>query len=372
MAPGDSRSELAVNLAIAVTATFGLLMHIRMFLEQWPGAMCGADFPVFYSSAKLLGTPELYSPEAVQRIQQQLIGCHSAAAAFIRLPYFAALIRPFTLLRLGAAFAVWRVLLVGAELGFVAFFGRRWKWALLVCIWSWPLTWDLDNGQDASFLLLALMAGSYLLARGRPFAAGLCFSWCAAKPHLVVLLPLLLIARRMRRTAAGLVAGGAAALLVSFAVAGWGWPGQFLHAITNPRIDPTPLELHNIRGLVQGSMPLEIVLGLTVVLSVWIVCSRAPFDIGLAAVLAGSLLICHHMTASDWCMLLPVGLTVGFAAMAPAVRAIAIVLITPAVVVFQKQPMWKHLPDLLLLALVYGMALEAWRMRESSSGKRSS
>src|SRR5215472_6155882 len=106
-------------------------MHVRVFLERAPNAVCGADFPVFYSSAKLLGTPDLYSPEAVQRVQQQLIGCHSAAAAFIRLPYFAALIRPFTFLPVGTAFVLWRVLLLAAELGFIAFLLRHWKWALL-------------------------------------------------------------------------------------------------------------------------------------------------------------------------------------------------------------------------------------------------
>ena len=380
------RSPLLVNLAIAVAATFGLLMHIRVFLERPPTAICGTDFPIFYGSSKLLGTPGLYSPDAVQGMQEQLIGCKSAAAAFIRLPYFAALVRPFTLLPLGTAFALWRLLLIAAELGFVAFFGRRWKWALLACVWSWPLAWDLDNGQDASFMLLALMAGLWLWSRGRPFAAGLCFSWCAAKPHLVVLLPLLLLGkwgqpdlRRLNRkvyadqavpTFFGLATGGAVALVLSFAVAGWSWPAQFLRAISNPRIDPTPMELHNIRGLVQGSAPLEIVLGLTVAAAVWVVCRRAPIDIALAAVLAGSLLVCHHLTASDWCMLLPVGLIVAFGPFSWAVRAAAIVLISPLVVLFQNQPALKHLPDLLLLSLVYALAWETWRMPQFSSGKR--
>ena len=357
---------MKTNIVIAVLVVFGLAMHIQVFRERPATAICGTDFPIFYGSAKLLGTPDLYSPAAVQRMQRQEIGCGSAAAAFIRLPYFAALIWPFTVLPVGAAFAIWRVLLIAAELGFVAFFREHWKWALLACVWSWPLAWDLDNGQDASFLLLALMAGAFLLSRGRPFAAGLCFSWCAAKPHLVILLPLLLIAQNLRRTAAGLAAGGAICIAISFAVAGWSWPPRFLHAISNPAIDPTPMELHNIRGMVHGWLPAEIALGLTVAIAVWIVCRRAPFEIGLAAVLAGSLLVCHHLTASDWCMLLPVGLIVGFRAPTAAVRAAAITLITPLVVLFQNRPGLMRIPDYLLVGLVYAMALEAWRMRNSS------
>lgn len=369
VAPG---TQLAVNLALGVLILFGLAMHIEVFRDRSATAICGTDFPIFYGSAKLLGTPELYSVAAVQRMQRQLIGCGSAAAAFIRLPYFAALVWPFTLLPVGAAFVVWRVLLIGAELGFVALFRWHWKWALLACVWSWPLAWDLDNGQDASFLLLAVMAALLLHQRGRYFASGLCFSWCAAKPHLLVLLPLLLVARNLRRTAAGLAVGGAAWLALSFAVAGWRWPAEFLHAIANPNIDPTPLELHNIRGLVHGWLPAEIVLGLTVAAAVWIVCRRAPFDLAVCAVLAGSLLVCHHLTASDWCMLLPVGLIVGARAATVPLRTMAIVLITPLVTVMQHSPALMRVPDLLLILLTYAMAGEALKVRPFSSDKLAS
>lgn len=362
-------TELAVNIAIGVLTVFGLAMHIQVFRERPATAICGTDFPIFYSSARLLGTPQLYSAAAVQTTQRQLIGCGSAAAAFIRLPYFAALVWPLTLLPVGAAFAVWRALLIGAELGFVASFRRHWKWALLACVWSWPLAWDLDNGQDASFLLLAVMAALLLHQRGRYFASGVCLSWCAAKPHLLVLLPLLLAAQNLRRTAAGLAAGGAAWLALSFAVAGWRWPADFLRAIANPNIDPTPLELHNIRGLVHGWLPAEIVLGLTVALAVWIVCRHAPFDLALCAVLAGSLLVCHHLTASDWCMLLPVGLIAGARAISVPVRTVAIVLITPLVTVLQHSSALMRVPDLLLLLLTYTMAVQALRVRPFASDK---
>jgi hypothetical protein len=366
---GDDRVTAIVNIAIAVLVVLGILMHVQVFRDRPATAICGTDFPIFYGSARLLGTPDLYSPEAVQRMQQQEIGCGSAAAAFIRLPYFAALIWPFTLLPVGTAFVFWRLLLIAAELGFIAFFGPRWKWALLACVWSWPLAWDLDNGQDASFLLLAVMAGAFLVKRGRPFLAGLCFSCCAAKPHLLFLLPLLLVAQNLRRTTAGLATGGAVLLGISFAVGGWNWPSQFLHAIANPRIDPTPMELHNIRGLVHGWWPAEIALGITVAVAVWIVCRRATFEIALASVLAGSLLVCHHLTASDWCMLLPVGLIVGFQGVSTAVRAAAVFLITPLVAVFQHQPALMRIPDLLLILLVYALAFEAWRRNQAGARK---
>jgi hypothetical protein len=349
---------LKTNVAIAVLIVLGILGHVHAYRGRSPNAICGTDFPIFYAGARLLGTADLYSPAAVQRLQKQEIGCTSSVAAFIRLPYFAALVWPLTLLPLGLAFAVWRIALLAAEAGFVASFPRHWKWAVLACVWSFPLAWDFDNGQDVSFLLLAIAAGTVLAARRRSFAAGLCWSLCAAKFHLVVFLPLLLMARN-RRAFSGLAAGGAVLLGISFAVGGWSWPGHYLAALLNHQIDPVPLELHNIRGLVQGSLAGEVVLGLTVVAAVWIVCLRAPFAIALSAVLAGGLLVSHHLTDSDWAMLLPVGLTLGVQAPARYIRIVAVLLITPLVTVLWGVPALMRLPDLALLGLVYALACES-------------
>jgi hypothetical protein len=350
------------NVIVAILIVLGIFGHDHAYLGRPSTAICGTDFPIFYAGAKLLGTGDLYSPAALQRIERQEIGCTSSVAAFIRLPYFAALVWPLTLLPLGLAFTVWRVALLAAEIGFVWSFHRHWKWALLACVWSFPLAWDFDNGQDVSFLLFVIAAGTVLAARGRPFAAGLCWSLCAAKFHLLVFLPLLLMARN-RRAAAGLAAGGAVLLGISFAVESWDWPGRYLAVLLHHNIDPVPLELHNIRGLVQGSLPGEIALGLTVAAAVWTVCRRAPFEIALSAALAGGLLVSHHLTASDWAILLPAGLTLGIQAPARYIRIAAVLLITPLVTYLWGIPALTRLPDLALLGLVYALAYEAWKAR---------
>lgn len=356
---------MKTNVIVAILIVLGILGHVQAYRERPPAAICGTDFPIFYAGAKLLGAGDLYSPAALQRIERQEIGCTSPVAAFIRLPYFAALVGPLTLLPLGAAFAVWRIGLLAAEIGFVSSFRRHWKWALLACVWSFPLAWDFDNGQDVSFLLLAIAAGTVLMARGRPFAAGLCWSLCAAKFHLLALLPLLLVARN-RRAAGGLAAGGAVLLGISFAVGGWDWPGRYLAALLHHHIDPVPLGLHNIRGLVQGSVTGEVALGLTVVAAVWTVCRRAPFEIALSAVLAGGLLISHHLTASDWAILLPAGLTLGIQAPVRYIRIGAVLLITPLVPYLWGIPGLTRLPDLALLGLVCALAYEARKAGSST------
>ena len=247
---------MKTNVTIAILIVLGILGHVHAYRGRPPNAICGTDFPIFYAGARLLGTSDLYSPAAVQRIQRREIGCTSSVAAFIRLPYFAALVWPLTLLPLGLAFAVWRLSLLAAEIGFVASFRQHWKWALLACVWSFPLAWDFDNGQD---VLLPLARDH---RRNRSGGAGAPFR---RRPLLVALrrqvplggAPPAVADGPQPTRRLGLAAGGAVLLGISFAVGGWSWPGRYLAALLNHKIDPVPLELHNIRGSSKAPWPVK-------------------------------------------------------------------------------------------------------------------
>lgn len=354
---------MRTNIIIAILVNVGILGHIAAWRSRPASAACGNDFPVFYAGAKLLGTPQLYSPAAVQAIVQREVGCTGPAAAFIRLPFFAAMVWPLTLFPLAVAFALWRIALLAAEAGFIASFGRHWKWALLACVWSYPLAWDFDNGQDASFLLFWMAAAALLMSRKRDFTAGVCLALCATKYHLLILLPLLLIARKLWGVAAGLAAGGAVLLGVSFAVAGGNWPAQYIPAVLNPDIDPFPME-QNLRGIAQGHLPVELSLGVTVAIAVYIICRRAPIPLGLGSVAAGGVLVSHHMTMSDWavplfpCLILAIGCT------SRVIRICAVALISPLIVVLWRIPVTDHLPELVLLGVLYALAWYVTRTKD--------
>jgi hypothetical protein len=341
------------NAIIAILVVVGLLGHLNALKQRPATAVCGADFPIFYAGAELVGSANLYSPVAVQQMEQREIGCSTPWAAFIRLPYFAAMLRPLTWLPVRTAFVVWRVAALAAVIVFLALLGRQWKWALLACVWSNALTWDLYNGQDIAFLLLVTAAVLVLVQRKREFAAGLCLALCANKFHLFILLPLLLARRDTRKTSAGALAGGAALLAMSFLAGGWSWPADYARAMTNPLIDPAPQVLSNLRGLARGSWNLEIVLGLTVVAAVGCVCRRAKFELGFAAVIAGGLLISHHFTASDPALLIPVALVV-VQDSSPFASALAVLLITPLGTVLNQPQLVTVTLLVLLYALAYG------------------
>ena len=345
---------MRTNLTIALLVAVGILGHWKEYRNRQPNAICGEDFPIFYAGAKLAGSNNLYSPAAVQQIQQRETGCTRDSAAFLRPPYFAAMLRPFTWLPLRTAFTVWRCLGLAAVIGFLALCGAQWKWALVACVWSNALAWDFDNGQDAAFLLVLVAGAVALVRRKRDFGAGLCLALCAAKFHLFVLVPLLLVRKDMRKIAAGMLAGGCALLAISFAVGGWDWPAQYVGAVTNPLIDPQPLLLSNLRGLSRGSWPLEILLDLTVVAAVGCVCRRATFPYGLSAVIGGGLLVSHHFTESDWALLIPVALIVAQESSTLA-AALAVLLVSPLVGRWQQPDVVTVTLLLLVFALAYDM-----------------
>src|SRR5258708_22131427 len=114
--------RVKVNAAIAVLVLLGLFGHIYAYRTHGDQFICGTDFPISWAGGKLVGTPDLYSPDAVKRIQRDVVGCISDAAAFIRLPFFAVFMWPLSLLPVGAAFWVYRAALIAAEIGFIASF----------------------------------------------------------------------------------------------------------------------------------------------------------------------------------------------------------------------------------------------------------
>jgi hypothetical protein len=229
----------------------------------------------------------------------------------------------------------------------------------VACAWSFPLAWTLTNGQDVAFLLAWLAISLTLLRAGAPFAAGLVLSLCAAKFHLFVLLPLLIVSHRLWRFAAGLAAGGSALLAISFALQGKGWPAGFWHAIRDPRIDLSPDTLPNLRGLTHGAFIPHLLLAVLVVVAVFLVCRRAPLELGLAAVLAGGLLLNPHVTSADGALLIPAALASIFHPEAKPAHFLAILLLTPLPHIFNATPALSRLAPSLILAFVLALAYSA-------------
>jgi hypothetical protein len=337
----------------------GILLGAWWLSHSRAETLCGSDFPVFRAGGELAGTDRLYTAAAAQAIQKRELGCTSASAVFIRLPYFAALMRPWTWMPFWIAFVLWRAANVAAIGVFVWLWPAPRYWTLLACAWSVPLAQGIIVGQDTGFVLMWLAIAAALVERGRgQRGAGLALSMCAAKFHLFVLVPLAFRSGG-KRMALGFAMGAGVLLAVSFWVQGAHWPEQWQAAVNSAPIDPGPEMLFNVRGFSHGHAATEAVLALLEAGAVVCVCRWADFSFSLAAAIVGGILISRHQTFADLALLIPVALAAAQHPSARFSRAVAVFLVTPIAGAFSLlMPGTVEFPRLMCCALPFLMAWE--------------
>ncbi len=285
---------------------------------------------------------------------------------FLRLPFFAAFMVPWSRLPFWPAFTLWRIANLAAIGVFIWLCFPCREWSLLACAWSMPIAYGIFNGQDIGFLLMWVAAALALVRRGSPVLAGIALAMCAEKPHLFLLLPLLIFRGRYRKIAYGFIAANLCLLILSFAIQPIDWPNRFFQALKSGQIDPTPASHFNLFGLVHGNGRFEAVLAIGVVLLAFYICRSSDLQFGLAAVLTGSLLVSHHQTPSDAALLIPVALILVFHARPRYSKVIAIFLISPLAYFLLITPDLALLPGLLLLFLMALLAREVRSFRTTA------
>jgi hypothetical protein len=361
--PAQRKSWTRWTLILGSLIGIGLRAY---FMAEMPrSALSGADFPVFYAGGRLAGTPELYSSQAVDEIQLREMGFNQPPAQFCRLPFFAAFMIPWAKIPFWTSFWLWRAVSILAAVVFIWLWPAPWEWSLLACAWSLPLAFDITNGQDSAFLLIWVTLAFLLLSRGYDFAAGLALAMCAPKFHLFLLAPLLMIGRR--RMAYGLAAGGAVLAAICFAVQGLNWPAEFLRAIHDPSVSRAPARYFNLWGMAHGNTRLEMLLAIPVVAATWYIVRHTDLELGLAAVISGSLLVSHHISVSDIALMIPAGLIIAFHPLTRHTKVIAVFLLTPLAYFMIESRVSMEAPRALLLGMVF---LLAWEVR-TASGARS-
>jgi hypothetical protein len=146
------------------------------------------------------------------------------------------------------------------------------------------------------------------MRKGQDTTAGLLFSLCSIKFHLLLLLPVLILGQRRWRFLGGLAMGGAILTILSFPPGGWDWPVKYVRLLLNPIGNPWPTIMPSIHGI-SSSLPhssLFETLGITVVvLLTWSAVRQGGFEYGLAAVLVGGILVAPHVFLADCAIAVP-------------------------------------------------------------------
>lgn len=302
----------------------GIVVVTALFCPPvWPRVLRGEnDFQVSYVSGQLMPRRQIYDVPAFQAAEKSILGKATPDLLDTRPPFLALAFWPLAQLPYRVAWPLWAAVAGSAVLGFIWLWPDR-RRAALACCWSGGLCSALVNGQDLLLILLWL-ALALRMREKRPFPTGLLLALCAAKFHLFVFLPLLLWRHKLWR---GFAVGAAVLLAISFLLAGWNWPQQYLatlaqeEAVANAKSAIMP-NLHGMLATWPHAGAWEILATLCVGAGVFAVIRRADFATGLAAVLVGGLLVSRHAYLADCALLLPALLIV-----LPAARGWSLLLV---------------------------------------------
>jgi len=274
------------------------------------------DFTGLYVGASLVTSPTLYDPEANLAVQRKIGATETNSTIFVRLPYFAAILRPLTWIQYRAAIVVWGFLSVAALIGFAFVFpyAERRITLFLLC-WFIPFGNAIYTGQDSPFVILWIAIALRLRMHKRLFLAGLALSLCLEKWHLVIFIPVVFLLRREWRVLAGFVIGSTALIAFSFVLQGADFAREYWTVLHLPNMNALPMLMPNLAGSFQffetfglnHSIAGALYWGLAIVITFLVLrtCVRQQFEIALPVALIAGLLLSPHDYLHDWTIAFP-------------------------------------------------------------------
>jgi hypothetical protein len=265
---------------------------VLIALAMWHRPEAADDFPPFYRGAALASAHgNVYET-----------GQEARYLPFIRIPFYAAALRPLAALPYTVARRVWITVLILAALASVGLFsGTRRHFAIALAL-SFPLADALMVGQDITLVLLIVLAAARIFAGGQEFLAGVVASLLCIKMTYLPAAGLVFLAKS-RRGLLGLLTGTAAQLGISFAAGGAGWPSQYLAVLRNPLLEPHPSRMLSIHELLP---PAAYVVGAIALYAIfWLACKRLSLADGLTLALASGLIAAPHCRIYDGVVLIP-------------------------------------------------------------------
>ncbi len=336
----------------------GIGVSVALFGPSTITRVCfGAnDFVGFYTAGTLAFSKNLYNIAGFMQAQGRATGWTSDQLLFARLPWQAVVFAPFTSMGFATARLVWGAICL---LALVAF-GACWpdvpvRSRLISICWTIPVFMGIVAGQDIPLILAALGLGFLSIERKRPIAAGLCISFCMAKPHLFWPLAAALVFHRMWLVCAGGAIGATVLGAVSFLSGGSNWPGSFANLIhfvdKSARLDLMPTLHSALRGLrYGGAMEAGIVL-----LLISLTALVSTFRLSAAVALVTGILAGRHAFLSDCAFMLP---ALFLCWQFPGQRKAMLVLISPVTFVpaILGYPAW---PALVMTAGALFLALDS-------------
>lgn len=352
-----------VRRHIYLVALLGLVLLLGWGYPLRERALSGEnDFLQLYAGARLVGTAELYEPEASYRIFREVTraGAEFPGIYYTRPPFYALLLKPLAALPYRVAYGIFQLVSVTLVGVFVAVYGRGFPELVVLMAFSPVLLVTVANGQDAG-MAVALAGLSFWWARERPVVAGLLVSLCSIKFHLFLLVPVAVVVKRQWRYLAGAAAGLAVLVGVSTVAAGWGWWNGYWKLLATSSLHEDTGSMPAWRGVIYGMLGRdwvagEVALGVaTAALVGWVARRVQDLRLALSLSLTAGVLVSHHAYLQDLFVLFLTAATAGAAEGYKRLRVAAFVMALPPVglLVFAGAPWAAAAPlGLLLLLLI--------------------
>ncbi len=309
-----TRSADADRGIVLLGCLLGLVIQLPSVAPLFHNASI-RDFTGFFIGAKLLGTDRLYDVPANLALQRELIGGTDPGIIFVRPPFWAAVIKPFTLLPYPRALLLWQAITAAALVPFAIWFPPvKPRYTALALCWYRPVVWAVGMGQEVTLSVLCIGLSILAWQKRRPVLAGILLASCLAKFYVLLYLPLLLVRRRYWGVLAGLGGMTLLAFGVNFLVQP-AWLRLYGSALTLPagNMNASLAATPNFRSLFAwtGYPGAGVILGMAVVLALlWRLCGRAPFAVAMPMCIAGGVVAAYHANFTDAALFVPAFLAV--------------------------------------------------------------
>ena len=359
--------EKVVSLGLLATGFVALVLALWPSESRRDGFAGHNDFAAFYVGAKLAGSSDLYSSEANARVLARFVGMRSKAVRYLRLPFYALLLKPLAALPYRAAYLIFQALSLAALVGAVGLLARGDTAVLLLACMSMPMAATLLFGQDVGLVALAYAAFYRLSQQGRGFPAGLALSLCLLKFHLFPLTALALLVRSEWPVVRGAVVGCGILLALSFTAGGAGWSSAFWNLMWSPQVSPGAQSMPNLHGLSSifgWSRTAEVAAMAAVVGAFLLLLARhAERNVIYCFALICGLLLSVHAYMADATLLLLAFALLGSAPRVALTRKLLLVSLTPIpyLLLIPGTPRSIVLVCLLIATIASAIASLGWR-----------
>lgn len=294
-------------VAVALLLVWSVLVYAQALSEV--GAR-GTDFAQYYVAARLTLAHGWAAPYDVATFMSTLHAMTGAHDAYANLLGPTVLAMPLTRLPLGAAYAIWNVLLVG---GFAfactaAAPGRGWERALqlIASLSAFQVLSAIGLGQLGLAVGGLVVLHWWLLRGGRPILAGIAIGLAFVKPQNVFLVPLALALSGRIRPALACLATAAAIGVACLAALGTDGVRAYLQTLAFER-QYMPAGRFTMAAALGGGVPAVAIAVVPVALTVVAALrarGREPERPVVAAVL-GSQLATPYLNGADLALLIP-------------------------------------------------------------------